>query len=64
MEGIEAEPNRHLLLADGPEAFSAACIRLMSDPVLAQHLVQNANSLLAKSYLIEAMEKTVSSLSL
>jgi len=62
IEGIDAEPNQHVLLAGGPEEFAASCLQLMSDPALAQCLVQNASCLLRESYSSEALKTSVSSL--
>lgn len=37
-EGIEVEDGVHLLLADGPDAFAAATVRLLDDPELGARL--------------------------
>jgi glycosyltransferase involved in cell wall biosynthesis len=55
LEGIEAVADRHALVADAPEEFAAACLQLMSDPVLAQVLVANARALVSQSYTIESL---------
>ncbi len=34
-EGLEVEDGVHLLLADGPEDFAAATVRLLRDPAFA-----------------------------
>jgi len=60
-EGIDALHGEHLLLADTPEAFAQCCVRLMSDREMADRLVENAYSLLLRSYTIEAMKRSVSS---
>jgi glycosyltransferase involved in cell wall biosynthesis len=58
VEGIDAEPNRHVLVADPAETFASACLQLMSDRPLAEYLVQNATSLLTQSYSIDALKKS------
>jgi glycosyltransferase involved in cell wall biosynthesis len=62
VEGIEAVANEHVLVADAPEDFATACLKLMSDPTLAQALVANASVLVSRSYTIEALKTTISSL--
>lgn len=37
-KGIQALPERHLLVADGPEAFAGQVIRVLRDAALRQHL--------------------------
>jgi glycosyltransferase involved in cell wall biosynthesis len=61
LEGIEAVADRHALVADAPGDFAAACLRLMSDPALAQALVANASALVSQSYTIEALKTALSS---
>jgi glycosyltransferase involved in cell wall biosynthesis len=61
LEGIDAEADRHVLVADAPEDFAAACLKLMSDQALAQALIANASVLVSESYTIEAMKATISS---
>jgi len=41
-DGLDVEDGVHLLLADRPEEFAAACRRLVEDPALAQRLVDAA----------------------
>ena len=53
VEGIEALPNEHLLVADTREDFALACVRLMTDASLRDALVKRATSLLRSSYTIE-----------
>jgi len=55
VEGIQADDHRHLLIADSPEDFAAACLKLMSDKVLRQSLAASASDLVSKSYTIEAL---------
>jgi glycosyltransferase involved in cell wall biosynthesis len=56
LEGIEAVADRDILVADSPDDFAAACLRLMSDPALAHALVANARALVSQSYTIEAIK--------
>lgn len=49
-EGLEANPEEHLLLADTPQAFSEAAIRLIKDPSLRRRLVDNAYQLVREKY--------------
>jgi sugar transferase (PEP-CTERM/EpsH1 system associated) len=44
LEGIDAEPGRHLMLADGAEAMANAVLRLMDDRAFAQHVAQAARA--------------------
>jgi sugar transferase (PEP-CTERM/EpsH1 system associated) len=39
-KGIQAEPDRHLLIADGPEAFASQVLRLIEDDGLRKQLSQ------------------------
>ncbi len=49
-EGIDAIDGEHLLLADTPEAFRDAVIRVIQSPVLGDHLVRSARRLVESSY--------------
>lgn len=49
-EGLDVEPNRHLLIADTPEVFADAVIRLLRDLQLRQRLVENAYELVSTQY--------------
>ncbi len=49
-EGIEAQSGRDLLLADGPEAFAAAVVRVLEDPALADRLGAAARRLVEERY--------------
>jgi glycosyltransferase involved in cell wall biosynthesis len=49
-EGIEARPERDLLLADDPEAFAAALIRLLDDPALAGRIGASGRRLAVEQY--------------
>ena len=59
VEGLDALPDEHILVADTPETFAAACLQLMSDTALRQHLVEKATALLRQSYTLEGLKETV-----
>ncbi len=62
VEGIDARDGEHLLIGDTPEAFAKHCVRLMTDRELRDHLVENAGSLLRRSYSAEAIKRTIAAL--
>jgi glycosyltransferase involved in cell wall biosynthesis len=49
-EGLQVVDGVHLLLADDPEAFAAACAQLLTDPDLRGHLVDAAEELYLQRY--------------
>jgi glycosyltransferase involved in cell wall biosynthesis len=49
-EGIHVDSGRHLLIADTPEEFAQATLRLLADRRLANELGQNARHLIRKEY--------------
>jgi glycosyltransferase involved in cell wall biosynthesis len=49
-EGIEAEPGREILLADGPAAFAEAVVRLLGDPALGERMGRAARALAVERY--------------
>ena len=49
-EGIAARPDEHLLVADAPADFAAACLRLLAKPGLAESLAVNARKLVESLY--------------
>ena len=49
-EGIAVEAGRHLLIADTPEAFAQATIRLLEDKMLASELGNNGRQLVQSTY--------------
>jgi glycosyltransferase involved in cell wall biosynthesis len=49
-EGLEVADGVHLLLADEPEAFAAACERLLTEPDLRRRLVDKAEELYRDRY--------------
>jgi glycosyltransferase involved in cell wall biosynthesis len=54
-EGLEVEHERDILIADGPEAFAAACERLAGDPILRDRLSKNGALLVERRYSLEAV---------
>jgi sugar transferase (PEP-CTERM/EpsH1 system associated) len=49
-EGLPAEPGRHLLIADGAEAFAQAVLRVVREPALRRSLEHEARTLVARHY--------------
>ncbi len=49
-EGLQVEHGVHLLLADDPKAFAAACERLLTEPDLRRRLVEAAEELYLQRY--------------
>ena len=54
-EGLDVEAGRHLVVADTPEAFAAACIDIARDDGLRSELVTQARQLQETEYSIEAL---------
>lgn len=48
--GIDAENGRDILLADTPEAFAQAALRLLREPALGVRLAENARRLIEERY--------------
>lgn len=49
-EGLDVEHDEHLLIADTPEAFAEAVVRLLKEPGLRKRLADNAYQLVAEKY--------------
>jgi sugar transferase (PEP-CTERM/EpsH1 system associated) len=49
-EGLPTESGRHLLIADGPEAFAAAVLRVVRDADLRRRLEREARALVTRHY--------------
>jgi glycosyltransferase involved in cell wall biosynthesis len=56
-EGIAARDGEHLLLADAPEAFAEACLRLVDEPDLSPRLAARAQELFESTYSFEAVAR-------
>lgn len=50
LEGIDAAPGRHVLVADEPERFAAHCLALMRSPRRRTTLARRARALLRRRY--------------
>jgi glycosyltransferase involved in cell wall biosynthesis len=60
-EGIDAVPERDLLIADDSSAFAAAVVRLLDDPALADRLSRAARRLAVERYSWRAAALTLES---
>jgi glycosyltransferase involved in cell wall biosynthesis len=58
-EGFGLVNESSALIADTPEAFAAAIVRLYSDKVLWQKLAQNGRRLVAENFTLEVVAKTI-----
>jgi len=56
-EGLDVHHERDILLADTPEAFAHACVRLTVDPRLYDEIVNNAFDLVTQSYSLDALRR-------
>ena len=50
LEGIAAEADKEILLADDPASFAAATVNLLNDPELQTHLAENGRKLAEARY--------------
>ncbi len=62
VEGIEANPEEHILLADTPEQFARQCVRLMREPGLRTRLADRAFQLVSNNYSETAVMRMVAQL--
>jgi polysaccharide biosynthesis protein PslH len=58
-EGLDAVPDRHLLVADHPVDFAAACVRLLTDGELHDRIVREAWALFEARYRWEDIRRSV-----
>lgn len=58
-DGLEAENGRHLLIADSPEDFARACLRLLQDRGLRKYLADEGHAHVRKHYTWESIEGKV-----
>jgi len=56
-EGIEAVPERDILIADDPESLAKAVVRVLSDRELADRLSRNGQEFVRKNFSLEAAMK-------
>src|SRR5262249_34378085 len=61
-DGLDVVDGEHLLVADAPVAFAAACARVVDDDALRTHLVDRAYDLVAARYDWRAIEHDVAAL--
>lgn len=55
VEGIEAKNEADLLIADTAEDFASACLRLLQDSALRQHLAESGKALVREKYNLPVM---------
>lgn len=58
-EGIGAVPERDILIADGPEAFAEAVVRVLKDRELADKLSRNGREFVRMNFTLEAAMKNL-----
>jgi len=61
-EGLEVAHERELLLADAPEKFAAACVRLAGDGCLQESLAKQGLDLVRRRYQWQDVERQVQAL--
>jgi glycosyltransferase involved in cell wall biosynthesis len=49
-EGIETQPEQNILIADTPQAFGRAVVRVLREPGLAQQLAQGGRQTVIEKY--------------
>lgn len=59
VEGIEAEPGRDLIVADGVDSFAKACIEVLTDRQRAERLAQAGRELVETRYSTQASDDAV-----
>lgn len=62
VEGLELEDGTHLLVADSPVAFAAACVRLHKDPALHRRLSEAGHARILAQYDWAKIEEKVTAL--
>ena len=58
-EGIVAENERNILIADDADDFASACVKLLIDPVLNENMRQDAFSLVRRNYNLDVLTDRV-----
>jgi len=59
--GLEAADGVHMLIAETPEAFAGACVRLMQDGELRRQLARNAYGFVSSNYGVAAIRSVIRS---
>lgn len=59
VEGIDAVPGVHLLVADTPSDLAAAVVRVLDDDALARRLAREARAFVLARYDVAAVERTL-----
>jgi glycosyltransferase involved in cell wall biosynthesis len=63
IEGLDVEPERHVLVADTPERFADQVVRLLDDPALGMRLAQAGRALVEQKYawgpIVRTLEQTI-----
>jgi polysaccharide biosynthesis protein PslH len=62
IEGIAAASERHALIADEPQSFAAACLRLLRDATLAESIAREAFALFTRAYSDETLATAIAAL--
>jgi glycosyltransferase involved in cell wall biosynthesis len=63
-EGIDVVNGQHLLVADGPKTFAAACVAILRDPQLGARLAGRARRLVEDKYSWQSIEEQIRMISL
>jgi glycosyltransferase involved in cell wall biosynthesis len=58
-EGVGAVPGRDILIADDPESFADAVVRILSDRELAAGLSRNGQEFVRKNFTLESAMKNL-----
>jgi glycosyltransferase involved in cell wall biosynthesis len=58
-EGLGAEPGRHLLVGDGPDAFAREVVRVVTDPALRARLERDALAFVRSRYEWSSIAETM-----
>jgi glycosyltransferase involved in cell wall biosynthesis len=56
-EGLAVTHGEHLLIADTPEVFAAACLRLSTDEALCHRLTENAQAWVVQHHSVDTVRK-------
>lgn len=56
-EGLPVRDQKHLLIADSPDDFAAAIIRILNDPILGTSLAANCRHLVESNFSVETLAR-------